>query len=102
MIVAQSAVLPLEGSCPEQEGDAAADFRDEVASLRLRVDGPGLQAPLQAEGDESSITLDGIPEGDELEVTLFGLDSVGGAAWRGMTRGVSVRANQNTDVSVLL
>lgn len=101
-LVAHSALLPLEGSCPEQAGDTAPDFRGEVTSLRLRIDGPGLDSPMQSEGDATSLTINGVPEGDDLEVTLFGLDSLGGATWRGMTQGVSVRANENTDVEVLL
>lgn len=99
---ANSALLPLEGVCPEAATDGSMDFSSEVSKLRLQVDGPSLEAPMSVEGPVGQITLEDIPVGDNLQVTLYGLDANGAVSWRGIRQDVSIAADQNVGIDVLL
>jgi hypothetical protein len=96
-----SLLAPLEGPCPEsaQEG---VEFAAEVDGVRVRVSGPGIEAPIEATGDLGAVTIDEVPEGEGRQVVLFGLDTAGSPAWRGVARDVTVTADQDSPIDVLL
>lgn len=99
-ISAHSAVLPLSGPCaPESAG---AEFTSEVESLRLTVNATDIEGSVDADGSLGAITVENVPAGTDRVVGLFGL--VGGrAAWRGVTRGVTVvQGAEPTEVDVLM
>lgn len=101
-IAANSALLPLEGGCPENASEGFMDFSSEVSKLRLQVSGASLDEPMSVEGSVGQITLEGIPVGDNLQVTLYGIDDTGAATWRGIQQGVSVEADRNVSIDLLL
>lgn len=99
-ISAHSAVLPLSGPCtPESAG---AEFTGEAETLRLTVNAVDIEGTVAAEGDVGALTIEDVPAGADRVVGLFGM--VGGrAAWRGVTRGVTVvQGAEPTEVDVLM
>jgi hypothetical protein len=100
-VVAHSLVLPLTGACPSTPGTATAELTSEVSRFKVVVVGPDMSR-LEAEGDGSAITIDDIPVGEQRTVGLFGFGAGPTAAWRGLTRNVSVAADKPTQVDVLM
>lgn len=100
-LVAHSALLPLEGACPE-EPTGGLEFTSEVERLRVEVTGPGIDEPIEAEGSVTTLTIEGIPEGAERQVVLSGLASDGTATWRGVKKGITVEEKKDTEVEILL
>lgn len=100
---ANSALFPLEGPCPEAASSGQQPlFTSEVQSLLVRVTGPGIDEPIEATGGLSTLTLEGIPAGEDRAVALFGRTADGVPTWRGMRAGVTVLEEQDTAVEVLL
>jgi hypothetical protein len=99
-LTARSTLLPLEGPCPESAVEGV-EFGAEVEGLRLRISGPGMET-VEADGSVGALSIENIPAGEARQVALFGLDGSGVSTWRGVRNGVSVAADANTEVDVLL
>lgn len=100
-LAAHSTTLPLSGPCPE-EASSGLEYSDEVDSLRVEISGPGIAEPIVGEGGLTTLSIDGVPEGEARLVRVFGLGSSGSPVWRGVRKGVSVRADEDTALDVLL
>lgn len=95
------ALFPLEGPCPTS-ATQDVEFAGEVDGLRVRITGPGIEEPIESEGSVGELTIEDVPAGEARQIVLFGLDTSGAAAWRGVAKDVTVAADAATSVDVLL
>jgi hypothetical protein len=100
-IAAHSAILPLEGACPDGPAEGV-EFGAEVTSLKVEVSGPDVGTPVVAEGSVAALTVDEVPVGVDRQVVLYGLADNGSATWRGVRKGVEVVANEDAPIDILL
>ena len=99
-IALHTAAQPLSGPCP-RDGSSGSELNLEVQSLKLTVNAQTMTAPVTSSGDVGSLTLAAVPAGSERVVGVFGLAG-SLTAWRGVTRHVEVKPNEDTKVDVLM
>jgi hypothetical protein len=92
--------MPIGAPCPA-DGTGGAEFTSDADELRVTITGPGIETPVEATGKLGKLTVEAVPEGADRVLGAFGLVS-GLPAWRGVARGITVKKDEDTAVSVLL
>ncbi len=90
----------LSGPCPT-DPTAPAEFTGEIDGFSVEITGPGINSAITAAGGTDSLRIEEIPAGDNRTIVLFG-ELSGAKLWRGIRTGVTIAADQETSVNILL
>src|SRR4051812_22647791 len=72
-VAAHSALLPLASAPCPTDGAGAAEFGNEVDSLKLTVNAHDMSSPVKSQGPLGALKITQVPVGQNRSIGLYGL-----------------------------